>query len=69
MKDESEMLRNAVVITLCTGAIGFYTRFLMALYKECKPRRSGYWMRLRLASKQSTVVVLHQDRSKISRPA
>ena len=38
----------AVWTVLCTAGIAFYVRFLVALCKECKPRLTGYWVRLRL---------------------
>jgi hypothetical protein len=41
------MFVMGVWTALCTAAIAFYLRFLVALYKECQPRWTGYWVRLR----------------------
>jgi hypothetical protein len=35
------MLMMAVMSTLCIAGVGFYVRFVVAMCKECKPRRSG----------------------------
>lgn len=40
------MVVTAVWTVLCTAGIAFYMRFLVALCKECKPRLTGYWVRL-----------------------
>ncbi len=45
-----KMFVSVVMTVLCTAAIAFYVRFLVALCKECKPRSTGYWVRLRLGS-------------------
>ena len=42
------MFVRAIMTLLCTAGVAFYVRFLVALRKECKPRPSGYWVRLRL---------------------
>ena len=49
------MFVTAVLAMLCTAGIGFYVRFLVALCKECKPRRVGYWVRLRLDFAEGTI--------------
>ena len=49
-----------VMTVLCTAGIAFYVRFLVALCKECKPRRIGYWVRLRLGSGEDTIAELQQ---------
>jgi len=45
-----EMFATTAITLLCTACISFYVRFLVALCKECKPRRIGYWVRVRLGS-------------------
>jgi hypothetical protein len=49
------MLMTAAMTVLCTAGIAFYVGFLVALCQECKPRRIGYWVRLRLASGEDTI--------------
>lgn len=44
------MLVVPVMTMLCTAGVGFSVRFLVALCKECEPRRIGYWVRLRLSA-------------------
>ena len=55
-----------VMTVLCTAGIAFYVRFLVALCKECKPRRIGYWVRLRLGSGEDTIAELQQTLKKIN---
>ena len=47
------MLVIPAMTVLCTAGVAFYVRFLVALCKECKLRRSGYWLRLRLGSREA----------------
>lgn len=54
---------------LCTASIAFYTRFLVALCKECEPRRIGYWVRLRLGSSEDAVSELQERRKPVARAA
>jgi hypothetical protein len=63
------MLAVTVLTTLCAGGLGFYLRFLVALCKECKPRITEYWVRLRLTPKENTVVKLQPADKTISRAA
>jgi hypothetical protein len=44
----------AVWTVLCAAGIAFYVQFLVALGKECTPRLTGYWVRLRLGSDEGT---------------
>ena len=57
------MVVTAVWTVLCTAGIAFYVRFLVALCKECKPRLTGYWVRLRLGSGKDTIAE-RQERKK-----
>ena len=57
------MFVMAVMTVLCTAAIAFYVRFLVALCKECKPRRIGYWVRLRLGSGEDEIAELQERKS------
>ncbi len=52
------MFVTGVMTVLCTAGIAFYVRFLVALCKECKPRRIGYWVRLRLSSGENAIAKL-----------
>jgi hypothetical protein len=45
---------------LCTAGVAFYVRFLVALCRECKLRRVGYWVRLRLSSGEDAIAKLQQ---------
>jgi hypothetical protein len=49
--------------------IAFYVRFLVALWKESKPRSSGYWLRLRLGSAEPTIAELPKQRKPLRRAA
>ena len=63
------MLVTPVMTVLCTAGIAFYARFLVALCKEYKPRRIGYWVRLRLRSGEDTIVELQQGKRPVTRAA
>jgi hypothetical protein len=52
------MVLISVMSVLCTAGVAFYVRFLLALCKECKPKLTGYWMFLRLASSEGNLIVL-----------
>jgi len=54
---------------LCTAGIAFYVRFLVALCKECTPRRIGYWVRLRLGSGEDAIAELQQRKKPVTRAA
>jgi len=58
-----------VMTVLCTAGIAFYVRFLAALCKECKPRRIGYWVRLRLGSGEDTIAELLERKKPVTRAA
>jgi hypothetical protein len=63
------MFVTAVMTVLCTTGVAFYARFLVALCKECKPRRIGFWVRLRLDSGEDTIAELEERRGPVSRAA
>jgi hypothetical protein len=44
------MFVTGVMTVLWAAGIAFYVRFLVALCKECKLRRIGYWAKTRLLS-------------------
>lgn len=54
---------------LCTAGVAFYVRFLVALCKECRPGRIGYWVRLRLSSREATIVELQRPGRPVGRAA
>ena len=58
------MFVMAAMMVLCAAGIAFYMRFLVALCKECKPRRIGFWVRMRLASVEDAIGEL-QERKKL----
>ena len=68
-KPEAEMLVTAAMTVLCTAGVAFYTRFLVALFKECKPRLTGYWVRLRLKSSEDAITELQPRKKPMSRIA
>jgi len=35
------------MVLLCTAAVGFYSRFLIELWRECRPTSAGHWVSLR----------------------
>jgi hypothetical protein len=63
------MFAKSVVIVLCTAGIAFYVRFLVALYKESKPRSSGYWVRLRVGCGEDTIAKLPERKKPVTRAA
>ena len=63
------MLGVAAVTALCTGAIAFYVRFLVALFRDCKPGWVGYWARLRRHSGESSMPETHEHMHSVSRAA
>ena len=56
-----EMLLT-ILTTICALGIGFYIQFMVALWRECRPRASGYWIRLRLNSQTGSVVAMQSRR-------
>jgi len=54
------MFVTGLITVLCTAGIAFYVRFLVALCKECTPRRIDYWVRLRLGSGEDAIAELQQ---------
>jgi len=54
---------------LCTAGIAFYVRFLVALCKECKPRRIGFWVRMRLGSDEESMGELQERKELFNRAA
>ena len=63
------MLLIPAMTVLCTAGVVFYVRFLVALCKECKLRRSGYWLRLRLGSREATILELQRSERPVTRAA
>lgn len=63
------MLVMPMMTALCTAGVAFYVRFLVALCKECKPRRIGYWVRLRLGSGKNSIAELRGRRGPVTRVA
>jgi hypothetical protein len=63
------MLVTGLVTLLCTAGVAFYVRFLVALCKECKPRRIGYWVRVRLGSGENAISELQERKKPVTRAA
>jgi len=63
------MFVTAAMTVLCTGAVAFYVRFLVALCRECKPRLAGYWVRLRLGSGEDALVEMQEGKQPVTRAA
>ena len=66
---EVDMFVMAFMTLLCTGGAMFCVRFLVALCKECKPRRIGYWVRLRVGSGEDAIAELRQRKKPVTRAA
>lgn len=66
---EADIFVKAVTIVLCTAGIAFYVRFLVAIWKDSKPRSGGYWLRLRSDSGEITIDELPEERKPVSRAA
>ena len=60
---------TGAITVLCAAGVAFYSRFLVALCKECKPRRIGYWVRLRLGTGESVIAELQDRKKKVIRAA
>ena len=54
---------------LCTVSIAFGVRFLVGRWKERKPVSSGYWVRLRLGSREGPIVELPERGKPVTRAA
>ena len=63
------MFVMAAMTVLCTAGIAFYVRFLVALCKECKPRRIGFWVRMRLGSDEDAIGELQERKKLFTRAA
>jgi hypothetical protein len=63
------MLVVAAIAVLFTAGVAFYVRFLVALCKECRAARIGYWLRLRLGSRQTTIVEVQRPERPVTRAA
>ena len=66
---DSKVFTSAVMTVLCTAGIAFYVRFLVALCKECKPTRTGYWVCLRLGSGENAITEPQQREKTVARAA
>jgi hypothetical protein len=63
------MFSKMAMTLLCTAVIAFYVRFLVALWKDRKPRAGGYWVRMRSDSGEVTIAELPEQRKPVSRAA
>ena len=63
------MFAMAAMTVLCTAGIAFYVRFLVALCKECTPRRIGFRVRMRLASDEDVIGELQERKKLFNRAA
>lgn len=63
------MFVSAALTLLCTAGVAFYLRFLVALCMECKPCWGGYWVRLRLNSREHTLVEMPDRTRAVTRAA
>ena len=66
---EAEMFVTAAMTLLCTAAIVFYARFLVALCKEGQPRLFGHRLRLRLDFGEDTIAELTEQKDMGARAA
>jgi hypothetical protein len=63
------MFATTAITLLCIAGISFYVRFLVAMCRECKPRRMGYWVRLRLGSGEESIPEQRQREQPVTRAA
>jgi hypothetical protein len=63
------MFAMAAMTALCTAGIAFYLRFLVALSKECKPRRIGFGLRTRLGSDEDAIGEPQERKKLLNRAA
>lgn len=63
------MFVTAAMTVLCTASVAFYVRFLAALCRERKPRRGGYWGRLRLGSGKDALLEMQEPKGPVTRAA
>jgi hypothetical protein len=66
---EDEMLVVAVMNVLCTTGVIFCLRFLVALFKECEPRRSRQTMQVLSGSGETPNAESQQDHQHAPRAA
>jgi hypothetical protein len=66
---EAAMIAFTVMMVLCTASAAFYVRFLVALYKERRPRRFGHWVRLRIDDGEDAIVELPERKTPVTRAA
>ena len=63
------MFATTAITLLCIAGISFYVQFLVAMCRECKPRRMGYWVRLRLGSSEESIPEPRQRERPVTRAA
>jgi hypothetical protein len=63
------MLVTTAITLMCTAGVSFYLRFLVALCKECRPRRSGYWARIRFSHVEEEIAGRQERQEPAARAA
>jgi hypothetical protein len=63
------MFATTAITLLCTAGISFYVRFFVAMCRECKRRRIGYWVRVRLGVGEESRPELRQRERPVTRAA
>ena len=63
------MFATTAITLLCTAGISFYVRFLVALCEECKTRRIGYWVRVRIGFGEESIPEPRRRERPVTRPA
>jgi hypothetical protein len=63
------MFLSVTMTVVCISAVAFYMRFLFALFSECQPHQTGYWIRLRLGSCEGTIVEMQKRTKPVTRAA
>jgi len=63
------MFATTAITLLCTASISFYVRFLVALCRECKTRRIGYWVHVRLGLGEESIPDLRERERPVTRAA
>ena len=63
------MFATSAILLLCAAGISFYVRFLIALCRELKTRRIGYWVHVRLRFDEKSIPELRERERPVTRAA
>ena len=63
------MFATTAITLLCAAGVSFYVRFLLALCRERKTRRIGYWVYVRLRFDEKSIPELREREQPVTRAA